>query len=162
VRVTDAEQVRIARLAVLGEGTWRREFLRAEERFTADDWVARAARGAQSNDFATFVAFAGADLIGIADGSLADHGAVEVAGMWVRPDRRGQRIGFRLLQAIDEWAAVVGAVRLCLTVVTGNVSARRLYERDGFSAVGEPQPAKTVAGLTLQPMERGVRVAGRL
>jgi GNAT superfamily N-acetyltransferase len=153
VRITDAEQVRRARLAVLGEEEWRSHFLREEECFTVDDWAARATRGAQSAEFATFVALREAELIGIADGWLTDDKAVDVAGMWVQPDHRGQRIGRRLLQAIDEWARTRGAVKLCLTVVTANAPARRLYERAGFLAVGEPQPAKTVAGLKLQRME---------
>jgi GNAT superfamily N-acetyltransferase len=154
VRADEAERIRPARLASLAEEEFRSHFLRAEQQLTADDWAARAARGAQSGEFATFIALRDREVIGIAEGRLANEQTVEVGGMWVHPDLRGQSIGRRLLEAVSEWACGRGATSLGLVVVTTNEPARSLYARAGFAAVGGPQPARTAAGIMLQRMER--------
>lgn len=156
VRADEGEKIRAARLSALAEEDFRSHFLQDEEQFTPDDWGARAKRGAESNDFATFVAARGPGLIAIADGYAHEDATVDVGGMWVRPEQRGRGIGRRLLEAVSEWAASRGASHLDLTVVTTNGPALTLYERAGFVAVGEPQPAKTVSGVMLQRMERPI------
>lgn len=50
----------------------------------------------------------------------------------VRPDRRGEGIGRRLVRAGVEWAAAMGAQRMLLEVDVANVAARRLYDGLGF------------------------------
>lgn len=156
VRANEGEEIRTCRLSALAEEDFRSHFLREEEQFTRDDWAARAKRGAESTDFATFVAASGPRLIAIADGYAQDDATVDLAGMWVQPKQRGRGIGRRLLEAVSDWAATRGANRLALTVVTTNDPALALYERAGFVAVGEPQPAKTVSGVMLQRMERPI------
>jgi GNAT superfamily N-acetyltransferase len=155
VRADEGERIRAVRLSALAEEDFRRHFLREEEQFTPDDWARRARRGAESEDFATFVGASGRGLVAIADG-YAHEGTVDIGGMWVQPDLRGRGIGRRLLEAVIEWAAIRGASRLDLTVVTTNDRALMLYERAGFIAVGEPQPAKTVSGVMLQRMDRPI------
>jgi GNAT superfamily N-acetyltransferase len=155
VRADEGARIRAVRLSALAEEDFRGHFLREEEQFTPDDWATRAKRGAESEDFATFVGASGPGLVAIADGYVHEA-TVEVGGMWVQPDLRRRGIGRRLLDAVIEWAAIRGASRLDLTVVTTNVPALVLYERAGFIAVGEPQPAKTVSGVTLQRMGRQV------
>lgn len=134
VRADEGEKIRAARLAALAEEDFRSYFLKEEERLAPADWAARAMRGAESADFATFVAVGRDTLIGIADGLRHDEDTVEVAGMWVEPEQRGRGIGRQLLAALTEWAATQQATRLSLTVVTTNGPAVELYERAGAAA----------------------------
>jgi GNAT superfamily N-acetyltransferase len=62
-------------------------------------------------------------------------GAWRLRGMATAPDRRGRGIGTRVLQtALAHVAAAGGDVVWC----NARVPARRLYERAGFRAHGEP------------------------
>jgi putative acetyltransferase len=65
---------------------------------------------------------------------LATDGEAEVKRMFCRPDRRGQRIGSRLLEAIEAEARRRGVKLLLLETGTGPgfAGAARLYERSGF------------------------------
>lgn len=54
----------------------------------------------------------------------------------VDPACRGQRIGQRLLTAMLENLSARGVGRIYLEVEAANVPARRLYERNGFRAIG--------------------------
>lgn len=54
----------------------------------------------------------------------------------VRPDRRGQRIGQRLLRAMLEGLSARGARRIYLEVEQHNTLAIGLYERTGFRNIG--------------------------
>jgi len=61
--------------------------------------------------------------------------------MWVRPERRGEGIGRRLVAAVAEWAAALDIDQLLLHVTVGNDDAVRFYASCGFvgaSAVHEP------------------------
>jgi GNAT superfamily N-acetyltransferase len=156
VRADEGEEIRSCRLWALAEEDFRRHFLQEEERLTRDDWSARAKRGAKSKDFATFVGASGRGLVAIADGYARDDAIVAVGGMWVQPMYRGRGVGRRLVEAVSEWAVRGGASRLALTVVATNDPALTLYERAGFVAIGVPTPAKTVAGVMLQRMERAI------
>jgi len=50
----------------------------------------------------------------------------------VIPERRGQGIGHRLLQAAEREAARLGCCKITLEVQNSNLHARRIYERFGF------------------------------
>jgi RimJ/RimL family protein N-acetyltransferase len=64
-------------------------------------------------------------------------------GVYVREPHRGQGLADRLLRAATEWARTRGLLRLKLSVVQGNLTARRCYERCGFHAYGtEPAAVK--------------------
>lgn len=54
----------------------------------------------------------------------------------VEPDRRGQGIGARLLEALVARVREAGAPGVCVSVSERNVNAARLYERVGFVATG--------------------------
>jgi ribosomal-protein-alanine N-acetyltransferase len=54
----------------------------------------------------------------------------------VSPARGGQGLGTSLVRASLDWAAAVGARTMILNVKPENDNARRLYEREGFSASG--------------------------
>jgi GNAT superfamily N-acetyltransferase len=57
-------------------------------------------------------------------------------GVYVRPPFRGQGIGEQLLRACVGWARAKDFAAVKLSVVEGNDTARRCYERVGFAAYG--------------------------
>lgn len=75
--------------------------------------------------------------------------------MWVDPAYRRQGIGDTLLQRVVEWARETGYGTLFLWVVTGNGSAERLYERNGFRRTGAVQDVRP--GELEHEMSRSVR-----
>lgn len=72
--------------------------------------------------------------VGCAALKLATDGQAEVKRMFTRPEVRGQRIGSRLLAAIESLARQQGVVTLLLETGEGPgfEDAFRLYERNGF------------------------------
>jgi ribosomal protein S18 acetylase RimI-like enzyme len=64
----------------------------------------------------------------------------DLVSMWVRPSARGQGVGQTLVKAAALWAQERGYPVLSLWVTETNESARRLYERCGFTSTGERQP----------------------
>ena len=67
-------------------------------------------------------------------GKLAHVGTIW--GVYVRPLHRGRRLGERLVRACLEWARQKPLVTVKLSVVAGNESAIRCYERCGFVRYG--------------------------
>ncbi len=65
------------------------------------------------------------------------HKVVEVDNLVVRADRRGQRIGRRLLAACVEWSRQRRASQVEVMVGDTNQSARRFYESFGFAAAND-------------------------
>lgn len=58
-------------------------------------------------------------------------------GLFVDPDTRGQGVGSRLLEAVAQEAVARGYSELRLDVIDSNNRARALYERRGFTAIGD-------------------------
>lgn len=73
-------------------------------------------------------------------GSLKDHGAAlgEVKRMFTRDEVRGQRVGSKLLQGIEDLARGKGIERLVLETgeAPGFENAWRVYERGGYARCG--------------------------
>jgi ribosomal protein S18 acetylase RimI-like enzyme len=69
-----------------------------------------------------------------------DSTAVNIFQMWVAPEVRGRGIAAALLREAVNWARSKNARAVQLGVTCGNSSAVRLYEREGFKNVGQPQP----------------------
>lgn len=68
---------------------------------------------------------------------LASHDHVlEVRGLAVDPERHGQGLGRRLVEAALEEALECGAHKLSLRVLSSNDGARRLYAASGFVVEG--------------------------
>lgn len=65
------------------------------------------------------------------------HKVVEVDNLVVRPDRRGQRIGRRLLAACVEWSRQRRAAQVEVMVGDTNLDARRFYEAYGFARAAD-------------------------
>lgn len=59
---------------------------------------------------------------------------VNVHDVVVLSSHRGQRVGEQMLTLVEQIARQRGACKLTLEVLSGNISATRLYERIGFSS----------------------------
>ena len=59
---------------------------------------------------------------------------VNVHDVVVLASHRGQRITQRMLQRVEQEAHARGACKLTLEVLSGNLSALRAYEREGFAS----------------------------
>jgi GNAT superfamily N-acetyltransferase len=76
--------------------------------------------------------------IGIAGGYVnPENGLPGLLAMWVGPSARGQGVAAELVEAVAGWAKGTGADRIQLWVTETNDTARRLYERLGFTYNGE-------------------------
>lgn len=73
-------------------------------------------------------------------GVYVEDGTAQLVSLWVRPSARGQGVGQVLVKAAVRWARERGYPALSLWVTDTNDSARRLYERCGFTATGDRQP----------------------
>ena len=67
-----------------------------------------------------------------------------VSDLVVLPEFRGRKIGYRLLQAAEEYATREGATRLMIGVLARNQVARQLYEKFGFEE-SQVELSKTLA-----------------
>ena len=134
------KQLRLAALqdAPLAFGsTYEREVDRTET-----EWRERLGQF----DGARFVAYSGADPVGIAGVYLrredrdAPGPVPELISMWVRPDFRGAGVGRVLVDAVAAWVSERGFAEVRLMVSADNPAAERFYERLGFTANGYRQP----------------------
>jgi RimJ/RimL family protein N-acetyltransferase len=82
------------------------------------------------------VVFVDDEFTGMAGGFVQEDGIPMLIGMWVTPERRGTGLAEALARAVIEWARGLGAPRIVLWVVIGNVAAERFYERIGFAPTG--------------------------
>jgi ribosomal protein S18 acetylase RimI-like enzyme len=143
-------ELRAARLAALAEAPYAfASTLAREQGFDEELWRSRAGSGQ------TFGALHGATIVGLATGFPVDHqtgaGQADVArpwpdrptwhlvGMWVAPDRRGQGVADRLVEAVCERARSAGADGVTLWVTEVNDRARVFYRRLGFAPTGTRQ-----------------------
>ena len=134
----DWRAVRDVRLAALQEAPDAFGSTHAREvQFTEEQWQARI-----SDRSVTYLAHLDglAEPAGIAGLYIEDDGSPEVVSMWVSPASRGQKVGEALIEATAGWARSRGYDTLYLWVTESNASARRLYERCGFTPTGETQP----------------------
>ena len=84
----------------------------------------------------THVTLAGAS-IGRADITLEPQdAALHVIDIAISAAARGRGIGGAIIGALTDAAADLGVSRCTLSVLAGNVPARRFYERQGFLPVG--------------------------
>jgi len=92
------------------------------------------------------------DLLGTV-GLFCDSGAkmehrAHIWGMYVAPEARGKRIGERLIAEAIAFARTIGGVlQIHLAVTSHNASARRLYERMGFTTYGREPRVLIVDGV---------------
>ncbi len=67
----------------------------------------------------------------------AGPGEAEIRALAVRPEEQGTGVGGRLLRAVNELAAGLGATHLVLSTEPEMRTAHRLYERAGFVRLPE-------------------------
>jgi GNAT superfamily N-acetyltransferase len=118
--------------------------LAEEDLRTDDDWAWRLKLGATSGRDLPLVALPDGVPVGLAWAKVdaGDALLVNLFQVWVAPEARGHGIAAALLDTALGWARARGARAMALAVVCGNDAARRLYERAGFYAVGEPEPQR--------------------
>lgn len=81
---------------------------------------------------------------------------LEVKGLAVDPARRGEGIGAALLDAAIGRARERGMRRLVLRVLSGNASARRLYESRDFGLEGARREAFLLEGAYVDDLMMGL------
>jgi len=115
-----------------------------EEARTDKDWAWRVHLGASSGRDRPLVAELDGIPVGLAwaKADADDASVVNLFQVWVAPEARGRGVAVALLDAALGWAGSRGARAMQLGVVCGNEAARRLYERAGFRALGEPEPQR--------------------
>ena len=76
-----------------------------------------------------------------------------VWGMWVEPASRGHGLASRILDDLLGHPEAAGR-SLHLHVTHGNDTARRLYERHGFTSTGQSQPLRDGSDVRIAAMRR--------
>jgi ribosomal protein S18 acetylase RimI-like enzyme len=111
---------------------------------TETDWAWVLNLGAASNRDLPLVAELAGSPAGLAWAKVDANEAsrVNLFQVWVAPESRGHGLAAALLDAALAWARTTGAREMRLGVVCGNDAARRLYERAGLRAIGEPEPQR--------------------
>jgi putative acetyltransferase len=69
--------------------------------------------------------------------AVARGGSAYMRGMAVLPSTRGSRVGARLLEVVEQWAAEQGYTRIFLSTTPFLHAAIRLYESHGFVRTDE-------------------------
>jgi RimJ/RimL family protein N-acetyltransferase len=106
----------------------------------AEFWQELATRGGGDVNQAVFLAVDGETPCGMAgiwtppQPKLAHAGTIW--GVYVRESARRNGTGESLIRACVDWARSKSLITVKLSVVVGNDSARRCYERCGFTAYG--------------------------
>lgn len=124
--------------------------LAAEQQFTEERWRERATGSVNSR---LFLAWRGDEAVGIAGCVDEGDGSAQVVSVWVRPEHRGRGVARALTAAALVFASDRGFSVIRLWVTEGNTSARRLYERLGFTATGKQQPLPSDSALREHELE---------
>jgi GNAT superfamily N-acetyltransferase len=146
--------LRDMRLAALQEAPYAfASTYQQEAGYGEADWRRRITG---EGSFLAYVPWLGAAPVGMVCGFEAEPGTAELVSLWVRPHTRGHRIGQALVEAVVGWAQIKGLGRVHLWVNQTNDSARRLYERCGFTLTGSRQPLPSHPEMTEIAMARPV------
>lgn len=135
----------------LGPDDWRitRDLrlsaLKEDERWFGGNYADSAARTEQQwRDWpgggTVFAAYADGAPVGLVAGIRPENrdGQAELIAMWVGSAGRGRGLAARLIDAVADDARADGCTELWLEVLSGNDSARRAYERYGFTVSDAP------------------------
>jgi GNAT superfamily N-acetyltransferase len=141
VRAEEWHALRDTRLRAL-EGAPEAFATRFEEaRLRPDDWwIDWAARSADGESQAMFLAWEGAAPLGIVGTFVGENGRRWLIAMWTDPDARGRGVGRALVEATAEFARAAGSDELFLQVLEGNDTAASLYRACGFADTGPGEP----------------------
>jgi GNAT superfamily N-acetyltransferase len=103
-------------------------------------WTDWAARSAEGDVQAMFLAWEGDEPVGIVGSFLEDDGRRWLIAMWADPAARGRGVGRALVEATTAFARAAGSRELYLQVLVGNDSAHSLYLECGFEDDGPGEP----------------------
>ena len=111
--------------------------------FTKANLVTELAKRPQAFSVLAFDGDAPVGLVNCIEGfsTFACKPLVNVHDVVVLGSHRGQRVGEQMLALVEQIAMQRGACKLTLEVLSGNLSAMKLYQRIGFSAY-QLDPAK--------------------
>jgi ribosomal protein S18 acetylase RimI-like enzyme len=84
-----------------------------------------------------------------------------VRGLAVDPERQGEGIGGRLIEAAIGRSREAGIRKLTLRVLSTNPGARRLYERHGFVVEGTIRDAFLLEGAYVDDLLMALDLGGR-
>jgi GNAT superfamily N-acetyltransferase len=133
------QALRDVRLRALEDSPAAFATLFEEARQRPDEWwIDWAARSAEGNGQAMFLAWDGATAVGIV-GTFADDRRWLIA-MWTDPGARGRGVGRALVEAIAAFARDADSRELFLQVLEGNDTAASLYRSCGFEDAGPGEP----------------------
>ncbi|SDJ89656.1 GNAT family N-acetyltransferase [Sediminibacillus albus] len=95
----------------------------------------------------TYGAYLADQLVGIVTMLRNEHAKTahkaDILAMYVSSEARRHNVGFQLIRKAQEEAYTIGIEQLELSVVAGNLPAKKLYEKAGFSRYGvEPNAIK--------------------
>ena len=137
VSAEDWEELRAVRLLALADApdAFETRYEDAVQR-SADWWIDWAARSAEGDRQAMFLAWDGNTPVGII-GVYVEEQHCWLISMWTDPSMRAHGIGASLVQAGVEFARAARHIDIFLTVRFDNEPARRLYERCGFRDTGQ-------------------------
>ncbi|MFI5415562.1 MAG: GNAT family N-acetyltransferase [Candidatus Lutacidiplasmatales archaeon] len=155
IRADEGPALRTIRLAALASDPLAfGSTFDVEELHPPSHWGQRASAGAASDtDVILFLVHAASPPHGMV-GAFTHEGSRYLWGMWVAPDRRGERAGAALLEAVLAWCAEHPAEHpVRLEVNPSQVAAVRLYERHGFRPSADDRPLGHHAPATKRPMQ---------
>ena len=165
VRADEWAALRDLRLRALADAPLAFSTTTDEARQRDDAWWREAARrGAEDEDWATFVATEGERLVGMATGHypteqhhpIDDPALPSLMQMWVSPDLRRRGLGRRLVDAVGSWAETRGAAVLRLGVTASEKGSVAFYESLGFRDTGRRDTTVPRLGPVVE-MERACR-----
>ena len=165
VRADEWEALRELRLRALADAALAFSTTLSEAKARDDAWWREAARrGAEDDDWATFVAAGGDRLLGMATGHnpteqhhpIDDPTLPSLMQMWVAPEFRRRGLGRQLVDAVDRWAAARGAPVLRLGVTQSETRSVAFYEALGFRDTGRRDASIPRLGPVIE-MERPCR-----
>ena len=126
----------------------------AERAKPDEHWETRLAAAATSPFQLLLIAELGTEFVGLVMGWIDPEvpETAHVYQLWVAPEARGRGSATQLLDTVLAWARDTPARTAILSVTCGNGAARRLYERAGFTPVGDPEPLRPGSSIQVQPM----------
>lgn len=111
------------------------------------EWQERTAALSRGEEQVLYVLEQDGEWLACAGGYVED-GVPNVFGVWTRPDARGRRLAEECIRAVVAWARERGAAEVRLWATDTNTSARRVYDRLGFTPTGKTMPLEHTPSLT--------------
>ncbi|HEY5801238.1 MAG TPA: GNAT family N-acetyltransferase [Burkholderiaceae bacterium] len=99
------------------------------------------------------LAFEGERPVGMIGHAASAGPDLELIGMWVAPEYRGQRVATLLVDAVKLHARSAGHPRVLLAVSPDNGRAAAFYQKQGFAFLPEWEPLDSDPSVTLQSMQ---------